>query len=354
MLAGDLLALAGASRDGETVFFFPGTSLPCLLHEYGRGMTLLLQNLGIGNVRVSSPNGEEIAAGFGIDAMERFYLALLSIELLCKGVCQIRPYEVEKGRTDAVHHENVRRIEDAVVGGDVLGALDESLRRLDAIPIERGAGRPVVGIAGDVYTKSNAAANEGLVRWLEDCGLEVWPAPFQIDLLDFGISRRLAQSVASLDFQAMLASGPIAVDRAIQQWRVKRVVGSRITRQEEPGYLEMRKLTAPYMPNESHALLFINVAKIVDFARNGADGIVNAICFNCMIGNSTAAINEKIRRDFDDIPIITAVYAGGEDPSRRIVLEAFVSQVFAHHERRRAAAATSRSSLLDLFASLRP
>ena len=36
-------------------------------------------------------------------------------------------------------------------------------------------------------------------------------------------------------------------------------------------------------------------AKIVDFARNGADGIINAICFNCMVGNASAAITEKIR-----------------------------------------------------------
>ena len=66
----------------------------------------------------------------------------------------------------------------------------------------------------------------------------------------------------------------------------------------------------------------------------GADGIVNAVCFNCMMGNASAAIVEKIRRDYHDIPIITAVYAGGEDPSRRMVLDAFVSQVKDHHRRR--------------------
>jgi predicted nucleotide-binding protein (sugar kinase/HSP70/actin superfamily) len=97
----------------------------------------------------------------------------------------------------------------------------------------------------------------------------------------------------------------------------------------------MKRLAAPYMPNEAHELLFLNTVKIVDFARRGADGIINAICFNCMVGNASAAVIEKIRRDYQDIPIITAVYSGGEDPSRRMVLEAFVSQVNAYHRKRK-------------------
>ena len=73
--------------------------------------------------------------------------------------------------------------------------------------------------------------------------------------------------------------------------------------------------------------------RIVDFARRGADGIINAVCFNCMVGNASAAIIEKIRNDYHDIPIVTAVYSGGEEPSRAMVLEAFVSQVKRHYAR---------------------
>jgi predicted nucleotide-binding protein (sugar kinase/HSP70/actin superfamily) len=97
-----------------------------------------------------------------------------------------------------------------------------------------------------------------------------------------------------------------------------------------------KKLAAPYMRNEAHELLFLNTLKIVDFAQRGADGIINAVCFNCMVGNAVAAIIEKIRRDYHDIPIVTVVYSGGEDPSRALVLEAFVSQVKRHYERRQA------------------
>ncbi len=350
MIAGDLLRVAAEENRGERVFYFPGTSIPCLLHEYGRGMEALLRELGIEGVRVSSPSGAELVDAFGIEALDKLYVGILAIELLVKAACQTRPYELEKGRTDEVHRGNLLRIEEAVASGDVYDALAASLHALGEVPVAAVRDRPVVGIAGDVYTKVNPAANDDLVRWLEEQGLEVWPSPFQIDLLDFGISRRLYRSVASLDRAGLLVNGAVALRRAVDVLRVRSVVGSRVARREEPGYLEMKRLAGPYMPNETHELLFVNVAKIVDFARGGADGIVNAICFGCMVGNASAAVIERIRRDFDDVPIVTAVYSGADDPSRRMVLDAFVAQAKAHAVRRRAASPASLGERLQRLA----
>jgi hypothetical protein len=147
--------------------------------------------------------------------------------------------------------------------------------------------------------------------------------PFQIDLLDFGISRNLSESIARLDLPGLLLHGALAADRAWRQWRVRRVVGGRIARQDEPGYLEMKSSRRRTCRTNRTRCCSANVAKVVDFARNGGRDHQRDL-FNCMVGNASAAINEKVRRDHDDIPIITAVYSGGEDPSRRMVLEAFV------------------------------
>jgi predicted CoA-substrate-specific enzyme activase len=333
MLLGDLVDVAAREAGRTMVFFFPGTAIPCLLHQYGAGMQVLLRELGIHSVEVSSPTGEELISGFGSDGIERFYMGLLAIELCVKAVCEIRPYEKVRGTADMIHRGNLLRIEAAIAGGDIVQALDESLQGLSLIPAERNGGRPVVGIAGDLYTKVNPSANNDLYRWLEDRGLEVWPSMFQIDLLDFGISRRLFESASRGRMQDFLLSGSVAIKRLVDVWKIHRVASPRVSRLEEPGYLEMKKLAAPYMPNEAHELLFLNTVKIVDFARRGADGIINAVCFNCMVGNASAAIIGKIRSDYHDIPIITAVYSGGEDPSRAMVLEAFVGQVKRHHAR---------------------
>jgi len=334
MIAGDLVNLHRETPNEDLIYYFPSTAIPCLLHQYGAAMQRLLQELGIGNITISSPVGQELFEAFGLEAIERFYMGLLTIEILAKALCEVRPYETTPGTADAVHRVNLRRVEAAIAEGNILEALDESLQALMRVPIEKNGRRPVVGIAGDVYTKVNPAANNDLYRWLEERGLEVWPSPFQIDLLDFGISRQFFESASKLRFPDLLIDGSVALRRLIDVWKINRVAARRIARLEEPGYLEMKKLAAPYMPNEAHELLFLNTVKIVDFARRGADGVINAICFNCMVGNASAAVIEKIRGDYRDIPIVTAVYSGGEDPSRRMVLEAFVSQVKAYHKKR--------------------
>ncbi|MBI5528783.1 MAG: hypothetical protein HY897_20830 [Deltaproteobacteria bacterium] len=333
MIAGDVVKLARRDDGREVYFYFPGTAIPCLLHQYGAGMRVLLRELAIKNVKVCAPSGDELVSALGIEALERFYMGLLAIEILVKAVCEVRPYEKVRGTTDIVHRGNLVRIEDAIAGGDIVEALDRSLQAIALIPVEKAETRPVVGIAGDIYTKVNEAANNDLYRWLEDRGLEVWPSPFQIDLLDFGISRRFLESVSKLKMQELLLNGSVALKRLIDVWKINRVAAQRVARLEEPGYLDMKKLAAPYMPNEAHELLFLNTVKIVDFARRGAVGIINAICFNCMVGNASVAVIEKIRRDHRDVPIVTAVYSGGEDPSRNMVLDAFVEQAKDHHRR---------------------
>ena len=71
--------------------------------------------------------------------------------------------------------------------------------------------------------------------------------------------------------------------------------------------------------------------------RHGADGIVHAICLNCMLGTAAAALLGRLRKDYG-VPTVSLVYAAGETPALRTKLEAFVHQVREHHRDRKAVA----------------
>jgi len=75
----------------------------------------------------------------------------------------------------------------------------------------------------------------------------------------------------------------------------------------------------------------------VDFAKQGADGVINAICFNCMLGTVSAALAHKIRRDFNDMPIPTLIFSGTTTTLEKTKLEAFVYQVRQFHKKRTSA-----------------
>jgi predicted nucleotide-binding protein (sugar kinase/HSP70/actin superfamily) len=98
------------------------------------------------------------------------------------------------------------------------------------------------------------------------------------------------------------------------------------------------EMAAPYLGQQQNEVLLLNVAKMVDFARRGADGILNALCFNCMLGTVSAAITGRLRNDHQGIPIANLVYSSVED-SQRAVLEAFVHQVKTFASQRAAARA---------------
>jgi len=296
LLTGDLVHLARSPRKGNEVFFFPGTAVPCLLHQYGEGHRLLLQRLGVDDLQVISPGLDEQRDMFGLDIGARLWRGLVAVDLLIRMVCETRPYELERGCTDEVHHQNLRDIETAIATDELSAALTMATSRLRLIAVDRSVSRPVIGVAGDIFTRINPAGNQDLFAWLEDRGCEVWPAPFIVDVTDFSIRRDWAKG--TLGEAAIL--GALMLRKNVESWRVKRVFRGQVRRGDEPGYQEILDMTSPYLGEQQNQVLVLNVAKMVDFARHGADGILNAVCFNCMLGTvsmcSDLALDGRLQR----------------------------------------------------------
>ncbi len=336
MVVGDLIQLHHANPERELVYHFPSVTFPCLLTQYGNNIQLLLRELGIRNIRLSSLTGTDLTRAFGLSEMQLLYEGLLAIDALVKASCETRAYELNPGMTSELHRQSLLQIRKGVASGNVVPALDRALAAFAKVPVDRSRSRPLVGIAGDLYTKVNEVANNNLYEWLERQGFEVWPSPSQIDLLDCGIASSFLHSLSRFDLGDILVSGTIALRAMFGAWKLRNAAGRRVLRMHEPGYREMLRLAKPYMSNIQHELLLVNIAKIVDFAERGADGIINAICFNCMVGNASEAIIEKIRHDHQSLPIITAVFAGNDNPGRQMQLDTFACQVREHHNNRRA------------------
>jgi predicted nucleotide-binding protein (sugar kinase/HSP70/actin superfamily) len=329
LLAGDLVQVARSPRRNNEVFFFPGTTIPCLLHQYGEGYRLLLQRMNVSNLSVFSPGMEDLKALIGLEIGVRLWRGLVAVDLLIKMVCETRPYEREHGRTDEVHRQNLKDIETAIATDELSAALTLATARLRLIPIDRSAPRPLVGVAGDIFTRINPVGNQDLFAWLEERGSEVWPAPFFVDVMDFSLRRDWTKG--TLGETALL--GALMLRKNIESWRVRRMFRGQLKRGDEPGYQEVLDMAAPYLGEQQNEVLVLNVAKIVDFARRGADGIVNAVCFNCMLGTVSAAVTGRIREDHDGIPIANLFYSAVEG-SQRAMLEAFLHQVKTYAKRR--------------------
>ncbi|MGA2063410.1 MAG: acyl-CoA dehydratase activase [Thermoguttaceae bacterium] len=333
LLTGDLVHLARSPHESNEGFFFFGTTTPCLFHQYGEGHRLLLKRMKVSDISVVTPGMEDLKALVGIEIGARLWRGLVAVDLLIKMLCETRPYELDHGQTDEVHRQNLKDVETAIATDELSAALTMAISRLRVIPVDRSTPRPVVGVAGDIYTRINPVGNQDLFAWLEERGCEVWPAPFLVDIMDFSLRRDWTKG--TLGEAALLVA--LMLRKNVEAWRVRRMFRGQVKHGDEPGYREVLDMATPYLGQQQNEVLVLNVAKMVDFARRGADGIVNAVCFNCMLGTVSSAVTGRIREDHGGIPIANLVYSAVEG-SQRAMLEAFLHQVQTYTKRRSEAA----------------
>jgi predicted CoA-substrate-specific enzyme activase len=325
-LAGDLAKIARASHPAGEVFFFPGARYMCLLTQFEEALNYLLQDLGNKDLRVFTPAMESLSKLLGIRGLTLLWRGLVATDFLIKAACERRPYEIHKGMTDLIHHQNLKDIENGLDRDSFGPALKRCAERLNSISVRNGR-RPIVGVAGDIYTRQHPVANHDLYLKLEAMGCEVWPSPFMIDDVDLSLKQGFDASIAKLRLHETAAAGLLILRKEVERWKVKKNLRGALPRLREPSSRDILEFVSPYMGRDNNQTLLLNIAKMVDFARRGADGVVNVICFNCMLGTVSEALAVQVRRDYKNIPLPTLIYGTTELSSEKSKLEAFVYQV---------------------------
>ncbi len=336
IIAGDFLKLARSERRGNEVFFFPGSKSTCVLAQYDKALSFLAEDLGIAGLDVFGATGDALARLLTMKGLKYLWQGLVSIDLLVRASCAVRPYEARKGETDEVHLANLRDIEAGLASGGIAPALKRCAERLESVRSRRREKRrPVVGVAGDIYTRINPVANHDLFLKLEELGCEIRSSSFFIDEVDFDLDRGIRQKIVGRKFGASSVMAILYLRKEVEKIKIRRTLGKAGPLAKDPTYSDVVEFTSPYLGIDNNRFLFLNIAKMVAFARDGADGVINAICFNCMLGNVSAGIASKIRKDYDQIPIPTFTYTGSELASERTRLEAFAFQVHQYAKRKK-------------------
>jgi|Deesub1362A_J573_1020465.scaffolds.fasta_scaffold00013_74 predicted CoA-substrate-specific enzyme activase len=328
---GDMLKKVFSSdfRAEKAAFFMPSGTGPCRFGQYNVFHRHVLDSLGFDNVPVFSPNQD---TGFyrdlGIVSKDFTMLAwkgIVAIELLYKCLHQNRPYEREKGVSDALYGEYLKKIYYSLKGadGDIEAVLYDMKRDFENIPKHKEE-RPLIGIIGEIFVRSNRFSNEDLVRKIEALGGEVWLAPveewiYYVNLM--GLRKALIKK-----------DGSAIIDFLIKKFFQKRIehkfsrpFEGYLKTLKEPTTKEILRKASPYVHDSFEGETILSVGKAIDLAEKGACGIVNAMPFGCMPGTIVSALMRGISRDYD-LPAISIPYDGTESPTTQIQLEAFMDQ----------------------------
>jgi predicted CoA-substrate-specific enzyme activase len=318
-------------------FFMPAASGPCRFGQYNRLHRLILDELGLQKVPIlvfDQTGGyrndlSNMGKGFRINAWRSFII----LDYIQKMALERRPYEVNKGETDAVYKEWLDRlIKNVGQDGGTLAAFSRKAREaLEAIKIDTSTRKPRIGIVGEIFVRSNHFANDGLIRKLEALGAQCGVPPIEewFDYIDHQRKRRYRKHLEGgwRDWTKQKLT-EIIMERLVEPFRKE--FGESVE-------LFKRELSAQEIIDRGHQYLtpavegeaILSMGRVVEYAEHGFDGIVNILPFGCMPGTIVSLLLHQFRQDYG-LPVLNVVVEGTKDPGESIRFEAFMQQCREH------------------------
>lgn len=335
---GDMLKKVFSSgfKPENSAFFMPSGSGPCRFGQYNVFHKLILSDLGYPDVPIFSPNQD---ASFyrdlgivGKDFTLSAWKGIIAIELLTKCLHETRPYEKEKGASDFLYNEYLNKIYTALKSDD--SKVEETLisARRDFENVSRYSDKkPLIGIIGEIFVRSNKFSNENLVRKIESLGGEVWLAPVE-EWIYYVNHMAFQKALLKKDWSAIMNTLLKRIFQKKIEHRYSEYFKGFLKTLKEPETKEIMEKASPYLHKSFEGEAILSIGKSIDLIEKGASGIVNAMPFGCMPGTIVTALMQGLSRDYG-IPCISIPYDGTESPTTQIQIEAFMHQAKEYRRR---------------------
>lgn len=238
---------------------------------------------------------------------------------------EIRPYELQPGQADRVYGASldslVRAIENRSSLSDLLGQAYAAFMRIAVAP----RSRPVIGVVGEIYIRSNRYSNEDLVRQIEGLGGEARVAPVSEWLLYLTETSKTSARM-NRSWKALLAAHLTAWAQQRDESQFLGRFNGAFRSLHEPTIARTLQLARPYIHDSFEGEAVLSVGKAIDFINKGVSGLVNVMPLSCMPGTIASAVLKRVRETCPSLPMLNIAYEGQQDSQTLTRLEAFMHQ----------------------------
>ncbi|MCJ7514740.1 MAG: acyl-CoA dehydratase activase-related protein, partial [Dehalococcoidia bacterium] len=290
--------------------FMAGSYGPCRLGKYAVEQNRLLREVGFDlPIRSTVSNNAYRDLGLGAGFERLAWRGIVAVDCLEKLLWRTRPYEKHVGATDEMFDKYLKRIADCIRRKE---AFDDVLRQaameFKAVIDSSLPRRPLVGINGEIFLRSNKFSNSNLVRACEAAGLEVVVAPMG-EWIKYTSYRNLEDAVKDKKFKKMVGS---YIRKQIQEHDEHSVVANfnGSVDGEELSTAELLKLTGQYLSPRCGSEAVLSIGSAVHWLENPEyAGIISVMPHGCMPGGIVAAFAEKLSAAYQK-PWISLTYDG--------------------------------------------
>jgi len=347
LTTGDLIKFL--KKDGldksKVAFFMPKANGPCRFGQYHNLHRIILDDLGYPDIPIVSPDSKDSYSSLmNLDGNFRklAWRGMVTTDLLIKLARQTRPYEKNKGETDRIYDICLKQLSKTIAEkGDIQEFILWAKGLFAKIEKDETERKPIIGVVGEIYIRSNRFSNNHLVRKIEALGGEAWVAPFSewISYTSLMYEKDCRIKKNHKEFiKAFLTSWV----QGNQEYKLEKNLKGVVKGWHESKIEKVLELASPYLHESFGGEAILSVGKSIDYVKQGLCGIINAMPFTCMPGTVVTAISKKLREDFGNFPWLNIAYEGLEDTNEITRLEAFMHQAREFKKRLRDETVTER------------
>jgi len=345
----------------DYIYFLPEAEGPCRFGMYNKFQRIILDSYpelrGLKIGALTSGNGYSLEGLLDdsrvSDLRKVSYFAVVIGDILDRLLWRIRPYEKEQGSADEFMEKTINTIEKTFEDygskknfDNILSSLEEAILEGRQIIDSSIPPKPMIGIVGEIYLRSHVHSNQDLIRVLERHGAEVvnasigeWvnyitynnlrnsTAEFYLSLKELrlpdicGYLGRIARFSAESFYQGMRQSQAYK--------RVAALID--IDKDHKISHLE-ELLHKDLYSFDVGTEACLSISGILEYIREGFNGVVNVYPFTCMPSTVTSAVLRPVMAE-SGIPYLDTPYDSSTQPGREAAIRTFMFQAQQHMRR---------------------
>ena len=349
-------------RPEDYVFFMPESEGPCRFGMYNKYQRLVLDAFPeLRKVRIGALTSGNSYAIDGMIEAERArdfrkvaYFSVVIGDILDRLLWRIRPYEREEGATDDFVERSMMTMADDFESYGAKRDFDRILDRLEEIIEEAKAlvdpdmpPKPMIGVVGEIYLRTHVHANQNVIRMLERYGAEIVNASIA-EWVDYTTYDKVREAKKSLrlnlkqlrldevksGLKQLLNYGGDMLYQHMRLAQAYKRVKSLLDLATDHGVAHLDKTLTRHdlYAFELGTEACLSIAGIMEYMKEGYNGVVNVYPFTCMPSTITSSIMRPIMNR-NKIPFLDAAYDGTYQPGREAAIRTFMYQAYQHFKR---------------------
>lgn len=290
--------------------FMSGSFGPCRLGKYVLEQRRMLKDIGFDlTIRTSVSNNAYRDLNLGPEFERLAWNGITAIDGLQRLLWRTRPYEKQPGEAERLFDEYLGQIAGRVRRKENFEAiLRQATLEFQSLIDRNLPMRPLVGINGEIFLRSNRFSNNDLVKACEEAGLEVVVSPVG-EWIKYTSYRNVEDAVKDREILKMVKS---YVKKRVQEHDEQRIASHyrALLNGREPSTVEILKKSAQYISPRCGSEAVLSIGSGVEWAESHHfAGIISVMPHGCMPGGIVAAMADKFSTTYQK-PWISLTYDG--------------------------------------------